>query len=616
MITRRTCECFAQSVERLKLTTHWKRIDFDDTYDGLGEQLDDADDVLNDDTFGGQATAPTTQAAVGKDFDFFGQTAQVSSAIDQEHLRYNRQHPPTLLSPAGVADPSRHASRPVRTGYEKYKEPGGVSDLKVNASLWGVSAKTTASAAEDAAPPEQDYEEQETESRARPASKKMMSLEEVEAAMLAQNKKRASGQGQIAQAPASSGIPGRLQEHHIESGQLQVRPLPALEQHATTVRQPSPPEQGYPQPIVHDDRSRIRPRSWQPQPIHDGVAQTPVPVPVLQPRQILQNPNRHPVQAHHIPAMAMPDSQQPHQQRLPALQGPPIPAGPLRHPLQGPYPPQTVHLSDEDRQAFLTEEAKRAKRNHKIYLLSRGNGLMTPQDKNFITRIQLQQLVTATGNPNEQDRDTALADDFYYRVHSHIRNGPRENPHQPLNHLAQTYLFQAGGRAGGVNGRRVQRGGDSHAQRMEQQVQRAVEAAKLRPKDKQLIIQGSLGKISFSNAKTPKPLLNIKRPESAPEANRPSGFGGASSDRRSQLYVAGTSNRLTVLRQIERVHTALMKMEDHERRMPPQPIETNDESMVQAHAEWAEEMQNLNQKLWAELKVMEPIVPKYVLVFT
>jgi hypothetical protein len=34
---------------------------------------------------------------------------------------------------------------------------------------------------------------------------------------------------------------------------------------------------------------------------------------------------------------------------------------------------------------------------------SRGNGLMTPQDKNFITRIQLQQLVAAAGNVADSD---------------------------------------------------------------------------------------------------------------------------------------------------------------------------------------------------------------------
>ena len=51
-----------------------------------------------------------------------------------------------------------------------------------------------------------------------------------------------------------------------------------------------------------------------------------------------------------------------------------------------------MDLSEEQRKAYLEEDAKRAKRNHKIFLLSKGNGLMTPQDKNFITRIQLQQL--------------------------------------------------------------------------------------------------------------------------------------------------------------------------------------------------------------------------------
>ena len=57
--------------------------------------------------------------------------------------------------------------------------------------------------------------------------------------------------------------------------------------------------------------------------------------------------------------------------------------------------PNLAELSEEQRNAYLEEDAKRAKRNHKIFLLSKGNGLMTPQDKNFITRIQLQQLVAA-----------------------------------------------------------------------------------------------------------------------------------------------------------------------------------------------------------------------------
>jgi len=159
-----------------------------------------------------------------------------------------------------------------------------------------------------------------------------------------------------------------------------------------------------------------------------------------------------------------------------------------------------MDLSDEQRKAYLDEDAKRAKRNHKIFLLSKGNGLMSPQDKNFITRIQLQQLVSATSNPTDSSPEAALAEDFYYQVYSQIRGAPRQHPTQPLGHFAQTYLFQTGNRAN--NNRRHQITGDNHMQRMQQQVQRAVEAAKLKPKNKQLIIEGSLGKIS---SVTPRP---------------------------------------------------------------------------------------------------------------
>lgn len=256
-----------------------------------------------------------------------------------------------------------------------------------------------------------------------------------------------------------------------------------------------------------------------------------------------------------------------------------------------------MELSEEQRKAYLEEDAKRAKRNHKIFLLSKGNGLMTPQDKNFITRIQLQQLVSATGNSADPSPEAALAEDFYYQVYSQIRGAPRQHPTQPLGHFAQTYLFQTGGRMGG--NRRNPVTGANHMQRMQQQVQRAVEAAKLKPKNKQLIIEGSLGKISFSNAKTPKPLLNIKRSDSSDPRH---------ASRLKQGDVASASDRKTVLRNIEAVYTVLMQMEDHERQMPAAAVE-GDADAIQAHLEWRREMQKLNSQLWQNLKVLDPIVP-------
>lgn len=229
--------------------------------------------------------------------------------------------------------------------------------------------------------------------------------------------------------------------------------------------------------------------------------------------------------------------------------------------------------------------------------MSRDNGIMTPQDKNFVTRIQLQQLVSATGNPNERGTDESLAEDFYYQVHNQIQGGQRQHPSQPLNNFAQTYLFQTGSRQGGL--RRQHRGAENHMQRMEQQVQRAVEAAKNKPKNKQLIIEGSLGKISFSNAKTPKPLLNIKRTEGPGESHRP----GSSS---RHAAPAGIDSK-SVLRSIELVYDTLMKMEDHDRIAPPPPTSEADVEAVQKFVAWRDDAQKLNSKLWEALKVHEPL---------
>lgn len=228
---------------------------------------------------------------------------------------------------------------------------------------------------------------------------------------------------------------------------------------------------------------------------------------------------------------------------------------------------------------------------------------MTPQDKNFITRIQLQQLMAATGGLEEHGPEAALAEDFYYQVYTQIRGAPRQTPHQPTSQFAQTYIFQTGGRYG-VGGRKHQRGGDNHMQRMEQQVQRAVEAAKAKPKGKQLVIEGSLGKISFSNAKTPKPLLNIKRPESTDgfhaTARRPS---------RVHLHDSSVFDRKGTLRNIERVYSTLMLMEDHERLMPPPLHADSDPATIQRHLEWQTKIQGLHEQLWQDLKIMEPINP-------
>ncbi|KAI2733478.1 hypothetical protein CBS147332_493 [Penicillium roqueforti] len=537
-------------------------IDFEDTYDGLGDQLPDDQDEFNDDTFG--EAGPST--SIGRDFDFFGKTAQVSDAIGEEQVRFSLQNPNVgRVAPQPTQIPVQPAATQTtkRSGYEKYSDPGYIPDLQAKSSVWGVSQKKTEPAAAAAAP-----------------SRKMMSLEEVEAQMRyhGHNTATPAAEAFLRSMVEQPQYPPQLQ--HLQTLPDGFPPVPPEFLQAQMKQGHLPPQMPHPppgMPELYGGPGNMPPGG----PLHmmQNVNLPPQNMPPLGPR-------------HGVPPQAQ--AQRP-QQPLHHQQG----QAPSRGSNNGmpviTNPQQLMHLTEEQRNTYLVEDAKRAKRNHKIFLLSRGNGLMTPQDKNFITRIQLQQLVAAAGNVADSDPEAVLAEDFYYQVYSQIRGAPRQHPHQPLGHFAQTYLLQTGNRLGGHRRGNFQ-SADNHMQRMQQQVQRAVEAAKAKPKNKQLIIEGSLGKISFSNAKAPKPMLNIKRPASS-EGPKPK--------KQSDLSL---SDRKSILTNLEGVYSALMAMEDMERTMPPPP-EEGDAEAIQEHMEWRQKLHSLNQKLWRSLKVMEPIVP-------
>ncbi|KAI0441185.1 topoisomerase II-associated protein PAT1 [Xylaria telfairii] len=549
-------------------------LDFEDTYDGLGDQLDETDDAFNNDTFGDTTTGPSS--AVGKDFDFFGATAKITNAMEEEHQRFSlQQHTSRTLRPSVPHDYSTHyayqsappVQKPARTGYEKYKEEP--TELQIDASIWGVAPKKSVTPAAVTQPPA--------------PGRKMMSLEEVEAAMRAEAKQAppASLTAQLQPQPQyHAPEPQAVSESSPYSRQAQLDPIrqPIDGRHQrgfqTSDYQHSGAQGG---PHGHPITILQRPAKLTPStssPAMPSQISQQQQTPPIAPTQILQNPNRLSGEG--------------------VRMGVPVPP---MHKSQGSIPrglPQQHQLSDlseREKAAFVEAEARRAKRNQKIHLMSGNNGLMTPQDKSFITRIQLQQLVSATGDPSEQGNEAALSEDFYYQVLSSLRAGQRPNPNQPLNNFAQTYLFQTGTRRGGPR----HHGPQNHVQRMEQQVQRAVEAAKNKPKNKQLVIEGSLGKISFSNAKTPKPLLNIKRTESGTETNRPT------SGQRTQPPGKGHDKKDT-LRDIENVYLTLMKMEDLTRSMPP-PNGSTDQTI----ADKQDEFNKLNDQLWNYLRVHEPI---------
>ena len=220
--------------------SHFVRLDFEDTYDGLGDQLDETDDALNDDTFGGGETTAAARP-VGKDFDFFGQTAKVADAINEEQLRFSRHQPAPRVTPTASTF-SQPLSRPARTGYERYKEPDYVPDMQVDHNLWGVAPKKST--------PVPGPESPATPGLA-PGGRKMMSLEEVEAAMRAQAKKSSQVQAPPqqqqapAQAPAQYAQPPPQQYQNYPQQQLPAQsgeePRPAAAQPPVHILQRSQP---------------------------------------------------------------------------------------------------------------------------------------------------------------------------------------------------------------------------------------------------------------------------------------------------------------------------------------------------------------------------------------
>lgn len=234
------------------LRTHLHRIDFEDTYDGLGDQLEETNDDLNDATFGGGGTIDSTSKPVGKDFDFYGQTAKVSDSINEEHYRYNRQQPPT----------KRYApqqTKSYKTGYEAYQNPDYIPDLQETAGIWGpgTSGTSKGNTSQSNTPRGQ--------TTGAPA-KKMMSLEEVEAAMQTQaTKSAAPAQAQTKTDPAV--IQNRSQHQPDRFGQPPV----------TDVHSFPPQQMPYQQAV-------------QPQPSRPPTSQMELPAPVVTQSVQLQSP--------------------------------------------------------------------------------------------------------------------------------------------------------------------------------------------------------------------------------------------------------------------------------------------------------------------------------------
>ncbi|SCU92156.1 LADA_0F14730g1_1 [Lachancea dasiensis] len=219
-----------------------------------------------------------------------------------------------------------------------------------------------------------------------------------------------------------------------------------------------------------------------------------------------------------------------------------------------------------------SEELKKLRiRQAKVDKILRHSGVMTPRDKDFITRYQLSQIVT----------DDPYNEDFYFQVYKIIqRGGIVGESNKGL--IARAYLEHSGHRLGG----RYKRA-DVALQRMQSQVEKAVTVAKERPQKSRENLDGAkegvLGKISSArNSKAPRRQLQIplqKEEEdevtsqaiedvvqsmngvelSSSKARRRSSYAFRSVDQRAVLSRSG--GRKFVLSLIETVYSEVLELE-------------------------------------------------------
>ena len=477
--------------------------DFSETYDDLATKLVEDNDDLNDETFG--------DFSVAKDFDFAGQTARVADTLDEEQYVFARSHkvpPPTSYGnqiPSGPGGAT--GSNPISRNFQPIP------------SLWGSSDQQQQQQQQQPQPQQQQQPQQDQKP-------KMLSLEEIEAQMMAKNQSPMYNQ---------FGYPQQQQQfpgNYPPPNQFTI------------------PPQGFPQ-----DPALISagPMHQQFPPNQQFMNQFP---PHFQ---------QLPGQNQNILFQQQQQPQQPQDQQQSQSQDAPYK---LANERANPVPSLT-EVIHEDLAQNNADNDRLLKKSRKIAQIVKYNNLMSSWDKNFITRIQLQQMIT----------DDPYNEDFYYQVHTAIQ--ARNNPQQPLNSFARTYLFQRGQRNG------MFRKYDNPLQRMQQQVQQAIANAKEHPKKEQITLEGALGKISLGSGKRPRQTLTLKKLEGD---SKESGTTVRAYDLRSLLKL------------IETIYATLLEIESLERSRPQPPAEgQSDEG---AFDEWQTKLTTQVDKLWDELQVV------------
>ncbi len=583
-----------------------------DGYDGLGDKLDESGDDFNADTFG--------DFDAGNDFDF-GHATPASAPQQNNHNQYSQpQQPKTKFDPSNkfaaslddfLVDPVPRFGAPrgaqQATQQQQQQQSGPRGQAK---TLEEVEAEMLAMRAKQQPPPPQQQQQQQTPQQPPSSDRKPMTVEEVEAELRA---RRAGGAppAQPAQPQQPSGPPSFAAI--MQSQQQQQRTEAATPQNLPPPPPPGagagmPPMGTIPPPLgPNADPAAIQAAQQQAQAAHFARMRALLDaMPPLVQQSILSLPPPMQFDSLETVAQNFPNLLDPSQrERAPTAEQ------------------DAVRFMMEKAQAQMAEfdrvEAKRKRRMDKINAMAKYNGLMSGSDKDFITRIQISQLITAD----------PYADDFYAHIYFALRGGPRRPGMPPLPPPATA---GNGNQKQGGKGKQKLNKQQNAMLRMQQQVERIVQSRKDRMEKSAsgAALEGALGRVSLSSTKNPRQMLQVSA--DAAKANKERQSGDATPDAghardavRQALEGAslgGNGNadlrrdpltKHEVLRILEKLYDLVLQLEQLRRNAPPAPpaeVDPQDDAASAAKAAFdahQAEQALVTNTLWTELRVLEPL---------
>ncbi|KAJ7224401.1 topoisomerase II-associated protein PAT1 [Mycena pura] len=630
----------------------------EDSYDGLGDALQEGDDDFNDETFGGPGV-------VGKDFDFAGQTSLLEPEISQHKTANRAVASPQDLAPVRQAEQHPPVERRAPQSLESIwddKSPFSVLPRENGGSRFAERERGQPSISQFSPYPESPMLHQahasqggartlqEIEAEMRTAAiQSRNTLQRQQSALRLQQEEEQFLQEQAFQRRRLAAQQQRERER--EEREMQLQALQRLQQQQVmqmrehTQHQRTPPPRMLPVSqsprfldqrqmllLQQEDQLRLQQELQEQLRMEDLERQ-------LRAQQISQL-NQGPIHFNHrrqpsgptIAELQALQQQQQQQNRRHRSQSPAyqefnvaqqniqMQQRLLAELAQAEYLREFQGATQAEQEALRAEamrkiveaekmEDKRRNKAAKIAHMSRYNDLMTQSDKDFITRIQVSQLVTPD----------PYADDFYAQVYSAIvrsRMGLQMQDERVLKF----------GSSGGISLGAPQKGPTRRPnamQRMEQQVERIVSNARRREEEKGLhslhSLQGALGKTSGRSYKAaPRQLLQVdENPATSPShahahahiSKEDAKEGAATEAAKFSRETLGNGGNVVrkdplthrqVLAILEALYDLVLKVEQLRRDRPPQEDE-------QAGQQWERECNEIVEQLWEGLKVMVPL---------